>query len=119
MKYDVVLSFSGQDRHVVDEVAHELRRRSVAVFYDSFERTETWGKHLPTHLRDVYERHGRFAVVFLSKHYLDTGFTELEFRSALDRTLGERIEYILPVLLDGTHHPRLSNLRQARTSHCR
>ena len=85
-----------------------MRRRSVAVFYDSFERTETWGKHLPTHLRDVYERHGRFAVVFLSKHYLDTGFTELEFRSALDRTLGERIEYIVPVLLDGTHHPRLS-----------
>lgn len=44
--YDVALSFAGEDREYVEEVAIVLKRFGVRVFYDKFEETELWGKNL-------------------------------------------------------------------------
>ena len=43
-RYDVALSFAGEDRHYVERVAKELQRRGIRVFYDKYEQTELWGK---------------------------------------------------------------------------
>ncbi len=38
-KYDVALSFAGEDRDYVDKVAKRLQEKGVKVFYDKFEET--------------------------------------------------------------------------------
>ncbi len=52
-KYHVALSFAGEDRKYVEEVANELRSKGVKVFYDKFEETKLWGKDLYVYLRDI------------------------------------------------------------------
>ncbi len=49
-EYDVCLSFAGEDRAYVKEVASKLREMSIRVFYDDYEQAELWGKDLYTHL---------------------------------------------------------------------
>lgn len=56
--YDVALSFAGEDRPVVDELAASLRGESVRVFYDDYETAQlltTVSKRLPG--RGQGERH--------------------------------------------------------------
>ena len=52
-KYDVALSFAGEDREYVDAVASHLQEAGVRVFYDRFEETKLWGKNLYDHLSDI------------------------------------------------------------------
>ena len=42
--YQVALSFAGEQREYVEEVARHLRSRSIAVFYDGFETVSFWGR---------------------------------------------------------------------------
>ena len=52
-QYDVALSFAGEQRAYVRQVAELLRRSNVSVFYDEFEEAKLWGKNLYTYLRDI------------------------------------------------------------------
>jgi len=45
-KYDIALSFAGEDREYVEQVAILLKRFGVKVFYDKFEESNLWGKNL-------------------------------------------------------------------------
>jgi hypothetical protein len=101
-KYDVALSFAGEDRQVVEAIADDLRGRGVRVFYDDFDRTKLWGKDLQEHFVNVYMRWSRYAMIFVSEHYQKKVWTRHELKSALARSLSERQEYILPVRLDDT-----------------
>lgn len=42
--YEVALSFAGENRGYVREVACALQARGIAVFYDEFEKIDLWGK---------------------------------------------------------------------------
>ena len=68
--YDVVFSFAGEDRKYVNRVAKFLRSQEVAVFYDSFEEANLWGKDLAEHFDSVYRQSGQYCVIFISKFYL-------------------------------------------------
>jgi hypothetical protein len=46
MEYHVALSFAGEDREYVDQVAGHLRRLGVNVFYDKYEQVDLWSKDL-------------------------------------------------------------------------
>ena len=48
--YDVCLSFAGENRAYVEEVASDLFARGIRVFYDKYEEVELWGKDLYVHL---------------------------------------------------------------------
>ncbi len=48
--YDVTLSFAGEDRPYVEQVAHSLRELGIKVFYDKYYEADLWGKNLYTHL---------------------------------------------------------------------
>jgi hypothetical protein len=52
--YEVVLSFAGEDREYVDEVAEFLKANDVSLFYDMYEEATLWGKDLVEHLHKVY-----------------------------------------------------------------
>jgi hypothetical protein len=99
-KYHVALSFAGEDRDYVHQVASKLVSEGVDVFYDEFEEAALWGKNLYTHLRDVYESKALFTVMFISEHYRDKVWPNHERESAQARALESNQEYILPAFFD-------------------
>lgn len=107
--YDVVLSFAGENRAYVVEVAEVLRQHQVRVFYDEFEQVNLWGKNLIEHLDIIYRQSGKYCVIFISKHYAEKPWAIHERRMALDRALREKRDYILPARFDDTQLPGLSS----------
>lgn len=107
LRYEVALSFAGEDRAFVDRVAEELRRSGVEVFYDKYEEVTLWGKDLVEHLDKVFRGQARYCVMFVSEHYRDKMWPLEERRSAFARAIQEREEYILPVRFDETEIPGL------------
>jgi hypothetical protein len=103
--YDVALSFAGEDRDYVAEVARLLRDQNVKVFYDAFEEARLWGKDLYEYLTDVYQHHAKFAVIFISEAYGKKLWTNHERKAAQARAFKEAKEYILPARFDDTEIP--------------
>ncbi|MBL8879210.1 MAG: TIR domain-containing protein [Phycisphaerales bacterium] len=106
VRYEVVLSFAGENRPYVSSVAAHLRSKAVDVFYDADEEATLWGKNLVDHLDAVYQN-ARFCVMFISKFYAEKMWTNHERKSALARAVSQRSEYILPVRFDDTPIPGL------------
>ena len=100
--YDIALSFAGEDREFVDEVALSLKEHGVSVFYDEFEKVNLWGKDLYNHLDWVYRLASRYCVVFISEHYARKMWSNHERSSAQARAIKENSEYVLPVKFDET-----------------
>lgn len=103
--YEVVLSFAGEDRQYVEQVANYLKTNHVRVFYDEFEEVTMWGKDLVEHLDRTYRGTARYCVMFLSKHYAEKMWPNHERRSALAKAIQEKQEYILPARFDDTEVP--------------
>ncbi|MBU1621139.1 MAG: TIR domain-containing protein [Gammaproteobacteria bacterium] len=103
--YEVALSFAGEDRAYVKRVANALREMKLRVFYDEYENVTLWGKDLYVHLDEIYSKHAKYCVAFLSEHYKRKLWTNHERESAQARAFEERSEYILPVKLDETEIP--------------
>jgi hypothetical protein len=104
-EYDVVLSFAGEDRAYVEEVATHLKASGVKVFYDAYEQAALWGKDLYSHLDETYRRKGRYCVMFISRAYRGKVWTNHERQSAQARAFEESKEYILPARFDDTEIP--------------
>jgi hypothetical protein len=103
--YDVALSFAGEDREYVEEVANALQDAGVRVFYDKLEESELWGRNLYTHLSEVYQNRARFTVMFISRWYAEKRWTTFEREAAQARAFTESSEYILPARFDDTEIP--------------
>lgn len=67
--FDVALSFAGEDREYVEQVASYLKELDVKVFYDRAEEVELWGKNLYLYLDDIYQHKSKYCVIFISKFY--------------------------------------------------
>lgn len=106
-RYDVTVSFAGEDRSTVERLARLLRRNGVRVFYDAWEQSDLWGKDLYQHLDAVYRSAARYCLVFVSEHYVKKAWTKHELKSAQARAFEENAEYILPIRLDDTELPGL------------
>lgn len=104
-EFDIALSFAGEDRNYVDQVAHLLRDRNVKIFYDLFEEADLWGKDLYSHLSDVYHNKARYTVMFISEAYARKLWTNHERKAAQARAFQESQEYILPARFDDTAIP--------------
>lgn len=105
--YDVALSFAGEDRKYVEEVAHSLRSADVKVFYDLFEKATLWGQNLGDHLSEVYGKRSRFVVIFTSQHYCLKSWPTHERQSAQARAIREGSIVLLPARFDDTKIPGL------------
>lgn len=106
-EYDVCLSFAGEQREYVEEVAQQLRERGVRVFFDDFERAELWGKDLYEHLAYIYSRSAHYCVLFVSKEYAAKVWPSHERKNAQARALEDHGEYVLPARFDDTEVPGL------------
>ena len=108
-EYDVGLSFAGEQRWYVGQVAYDLKSRDIRVFFDDDEQESLWGKDLNEHLSEVFQHKCRYCVVFVSKEYGNKMWPNTERRSAQARALKENQEYILPARFDDTEVPGLLN----------
>lgn len=105
--YEIVLSFAGEDRTYVEQVAEGLKLSGVSLFYDDYEEATLWGKDLYEHLYKVYSGSGRYCVMFISKHYAEKVWPTHERRSAFEKAIEAKGEYILPARFDDTELPGL------------
>jgi hypothetical protein len=104
-RYDVALSFAGEDRARARSIAHLLVAARLSVFYDEYEQSSLWGRNLYTHLSDVYQNRAKYCLMFISAFYAKKLWTKREREAAQARAFRESIEYILPLRLDDTAIP--------------
>jgi len=105
VRYDVALSFAGEDRVHARRIAELIRHAGFTVFYDEYEQSSLWGKNLYSHLSDVYQNKARYCLMFISESYAKKLWTKRERESAQARAFREGREYILPLRLDDTALP--------------
>jgi hypothetical protein len=105
VEFEIALSFAGEDRDYVDQVANLLRDSGVKVFYDIFEEANLWGKNLYDYLADVYQNKALYTIMFISERYARKLWTDHERQAMQARAFQEHQEYILPARFDDTPIP--------------
>ena len=105
--YEICLSFAGEQRNYVEEVARELKSHSIRVFYDNDEQVSLWGKDLYSYLDQIYRCQSQYCVLFVSEAYAEKRWTNHERKSAQARAFEENSEYILPARFDDAQIPGL------------
>lgn len=106
-EFQVALSFAGEQRDYVREVAEELAKHRVKAFFDEENTIRLWGKNLVEEFQRIFMTDSNAVVMFISKEYAEKEWPRHERRSALTRALRERREYVLPVRFDDTVLPGL------------
>lgn len=102
--FDVALSFAGEDRPYVVQVARALEAANVRVFYDHDQRATLSGKDLYEYLTDVYST-ATYTVLFVSRHYHRKLWTNHERRVAQQVAFHTHRENIIPARFDDTPLP--------------
>ncbi len=105
VEFEIALSFAGEDRGYVDQVANLLRDSGVKVFYDLFEEASLWGKNLYDYLSDIYQNKALYTIMFISEHYARKLWANHERQAMQARAFQEHQEYILPARFDETPIP--------------
>ncbi len=111
-RFQVALSFAGEQRAYVRQVADALAARHIAVFYDEFQASSLWGTDGAEHFHQIYSRDTQYVVMFISAEYVTKAWTRQERRSAISRQMKDHGEYILPVRFDQTEVPGLPDTIQ-------
>jgi hypothetical protein len=109
-KYDLAISFAGEQRELAESLATKLDAAGYSIFYDKFEAAELWGQDLTIALGDVYSREARYCLVILSKEYITKAWTNLERQNALSRFIRDRQNYILCVKVHDVELPGLPSI---------
>ena len=104
-EFDIALSFAGEDRDYVEQVANLLRDSGVKVFYDLFEDANLWGKNLYDYLSEIYMNKAAYTIMFISKYYAQKLWCSHERQAMQARAFQEHQEYILPARFDETPIP--------------
>ena len=107
VKYDVGLSFAGEQRDYVRRVAEDLQYRGLRVFYDENEEDQLWGKNLLDYLSELYLRRCRYCIIFASAEYAAKMWPNRERQSAQARDIAAAGGYIFPIRFDDTEIPGL------------
>ena len=108
-QYDFALSFAGEDRQYAEALSKYLKAQGKTVFYDKYEQHVLLGEDLYQRLHNVYKNESRFCVILVSTHYANKLWTRHELRAAQERAFKENYPYILPLKLDDTDIPGLSD----------
>jgi len=107
LKFDVALSFAGEQRDYVRRVAEILGSSGVKVFFDEFYKSHLWGKDMTVYFQEVYYSNSNWCIMFASKEYVDKAWPSYERKNALAKELEVKNGYILPVRFDDTEVPGL------------
>jgi len=105
-KHHVLFSYAAEDEEYVNAV-HAALPPELNVF--NYKKTGIWGKELAKELEHLYKNEAPFCVVFLSKAYLASEWTEKEL-GIVSRVAKRKPGYMLPVVLDGTVVPEIEDI---------
>lgn len=97
-RYDAFLSFPGEERDYVRQVARLLSGRGVRVWFDEFEAGHLWGRDLQQYIDSAISA-SRYVIVFFSARHRNQRQRELENYLKVGIPAGS--EQILPVTLRG------------------
>lgn len=104
------LSFAGEQRGYVEQVAIFLEDKGYDIFYDDFDKHSFWGKDMEEFFINVFKNISEYCMMFISNEYMEKYWPSLERRSALERALSEKTEYILPIKFDDFDIPELKGI---------
>lgn len=113
-EHDVALSFAEADKEVAGKLAQQLRGRDITVFLDEYNSLAQWGTDILDHFVNLYARKALYCVVLLSRHYPLHSWTEAERTSARELALRDADEYILPIQLDDSEIPGITEVKGYR-----
>jgi hypothetical protein len=104
-RFQVALSFPGEQRTYVEEVAQFLANAlgQEAVFYDDWYNHELARPNLDTYLQDIYHKDSQLLVPFLCADYERKQWCGLEWRAIRDLLKQRQDEDIMPLRFDNTH----------------
>ncbi len=96
-KWDVAISYAGEDAATVDPIVRRLKLEGLRVFDANWDeiRGYLWVKDLVTELPRIYQEEAAYCIVFVSEAYARSVWTRLELRNSLARAL-ENEEYVKP-----------------------
>jgi hypothetical protein len=92
-RFAIGLSFPGEYRNIISEVAISLSRRhkKARIFYDKFHEQELARPDLDTYLQEIYLQHCDLVVVFICEKYEEKEWCGIEWR-AIRNLLKNRVE---------------------------
>lgn len=108
-RFKVALSFPGQHRHVVEQIANGLVQRlgKDSVFYDHFYEHELARPQLITYLQNIYLTQSDLIVPFVSANYDASELCILEWDKVLELIKKRREDAIMIFRLDNSEIPGL------------
>lgn len=107
--FDVVVSFAGRDRLVAERVVDILKSSGLRVFYDRDYQHRLLGEELSEILHRTYFSMSRYAVVILSKAFIDSRWAgNWEWKAVLARMQQEKRGYVLPYFVEDVVVPGLN-----------
>jgi hypothetical protein len=108
-RFLVALSFSGERRSIVKEVAEQVASSigSDRVLYDEYYKAEFARPDLDTYLQRLYHNESELIVVFLCSDYDRKEWCGLEWRAIRDIIKRRRTESVMLFRFDNTEIPGL------------
>lgn len=104
IKFDVALSFPGEKRSYVSDVAKVLRENldNDCLFYDFDYQSQLARPNVDILLQNIYRNNAKLIVVFISKEYAQKEWCGLEWRAVRDIIKSKGDEHIMFVKFDDT-----------------
>lgn len=112
-KYDVCISFAGEDRELADKIAEYLVGCYINTFYDKYEQDELLAINLPNRLKEIYLKEARFCILIVSKHYEQKKWPKnVEFPAIQERIMETDTgdDYLIPIFIDASNNLNVSNI---------
>lgn len=102
LRFQIALSFSGDNRPLVSAVATCLKTElgSPAVFYDEDYKAQLARPNMDLLLQNIYRNQSELLVVFLSEQYASRDWCGLEWRAARDLIKTRNADQIMLIRLD-------------------
>lgn len=104
-KFDLAISFAGEDRSIALEIANVLSASGYNIFYDDFFKADLWGSELPVKLGEIYSNQARYCLMIISKYYIEKMWTNHERKFAIQNMVNGNADYILPLKIDNSTVP--------------
>jgi hypothetical protein len=84
-KYDIVFSFAGEDRDLVEKEVRLIEKSNIKYFYDEDRIIDIWGKDLAIEFDNIYQREAQYCVIFVSKYYKEKIWTNHELKKCFSK----------------------------------
>jgi hypothetical protein len=112
VRFRVALSFPGERRQYVEEVAHVLAKAlgKDAVFYDSYYQPELARPTLDILLQRIYRENSDLIVIFLCEDYARKQWCGLEWRAVRDLIKHADVNRIMVLRFDDAQIPGLFSI---------